>query len=370
MIVAIATGLGLQQKIREKVAAFNGHIQISNFDNNNSEVSVNPVSNQQNFYPNPENLARVEHIQAVATLAGIVRTEDHFEGVLLKGVDANYRWNYLQEFLVEGRLPDYSSALNTEVLISSYLAQRLNFKLGDKLICYFLKDSNSANTRRFDIVGIYDSGFRDFDEKYMIGDIRHLQRIMKWQPDEVGHFEVFVSDFKDVENLNISIYEQLPIQLNSISVRQRFPGIFDWIDLFEVNIYGIISIMLLIGGFNMITALLVLIFERSYMIGVLKSIGAKYKLIRNVFLINALHIIGKGLLWGNLLGLAFIFLQQSFELIPLNPDNYYVDTVPVYFNAVLFLLLNVGIICVSLLMLLIPARIIAKLSPVQAMKLE
>ncbi|MDT8346349.1 MAG: ABC transporter permease, partial [Flavobacteriaceae bacterium] len=300
MIVAIATGLGLQQKIREKVAAFNGHIQISNFDNNKSEVSISSVSKQQGFYPNPENLQGVAHIQAVAAVAGIIRTEDNFEGVILKGVDSNYRWTYLQEFLIEGRLPDYSAALNTEVLISSYLAQRLNFKLGDKLICYFLKDSNSANTRRFDIVGIYDSGFRDFDQKYMIGDIRHIQRIMKWDPDDVGHFEVFVEDFKELEDLNLSIYEQLPIHLNSISLRERFPSIFDWIDLFEVNIFGIIGIMLLIGGFNMITALLVLIFERSYMIGVLKSVGANYKLIRNVFLINALHIVGKGLLWGNL----------------------------------------------------------------------
>lgn len=374
MLVAIATGIGLQKKIKEKVSAFNGDIVITYFDTNFSDDSQNPISIQQSGIHNDDFLAieGIRHIQPVAVKSGIIRTQTDFEGVVVKGVNTEYDWQFFEEFLTTGRLPDYSKNLNSEILISSYLANRLQLTLGDKAVTYFVnKDPEKApRPIGFDIVGIYDSGFQDFDETYLIADLRHIQRMNNWNADEIGAFEIFVSDFDQVEAIENEVYYSLPSNLESESIRNKYPSIFEWLDLFDFNIFIIIGIMILVAGINMITALLVLILERTQMIGILKAIGSSDRSIRKIFLYNATYLIGIGLFWGNLIGLGLLFAQKYFKLFPLNPETYYVTEAPVYLSLDYILLLNLGTFLLCMAMLLIPSYVVTKISPVKAIRFE
>jgi lipoprotein-releasing system permease protein len=371
MLIAIATGLGLQQKIRDKVVAFNGHIEITNYDTNASDESLVPISINQEFYPNFTNIEGVKHIQGVATKFAVIRTETDFEGVFVKGVGADYNWDYFKEFLIEGRLPDYTQKRNEEILISKYLANRLGFKVGDKFQTLFGEEVDKLpRIINFEIVGIYNSGFQDFDEKFCIADIRHIQRLNKWEADQIGNFEVFIDDFSELEEKTKQVYKAIPSLLNATPITQKYYMIFEWIKIFDNNTYGIIAIMILVAGINMITALLVLILERTSMIGILKALGSSNWTIRKVFLYNASYLIGLGLLWGNAIGLSLLFIQKYFKLFPLNPDTYYVSEAPVYINWDYILFLNIGTFVACLLMLLIPSIIISKISPVKAIRFD
>ncbi|GAA3758139.1 ABC transporter permease [Flavobacterium ginsengiterrae] len=372
MIVSVATGIGLQQKIREKVSAFNGQIIISNYDNNNSEITLIPISKKQDFYPNFKSVPEVSHIQAIASKAGIIRTENAFEGIVFKGVGADYNWNNIKEYLVQGKLPDFSKTLNEEVIISKFLADRLNLKLGDSFNTFFVKEEQGKlpNIRRFKIAGIFSSGFQDFDATYIIGDIRHIQRINKWNPDQIGAFEVFVKDFTTIKETGNHIYEQIPSNLDAKTITEKYSYIFDWLQLFDFNIVVILGIMILVATINMVVALLVLILERTQMIGILKAIGANNWTVRKVFLYNAFYLIVRGLFWGNLIGIALLLIQQQFGVVHLNPENYYVNQAPVYLNFGYIALLNLLTITVCFLVLLIPSYIITKISPVKAIRFD
>ncbi|MGG7034131.1 MAG: ABC transporter permease [Flavobacterium sp.] len=372
MIVSVATGIGLQQKIHEKVAAFNGHIIISNFDQNQSEVSVSPISLHQDFYPKFKSVSGINHVQAVASKAGIIKTEASFEGIIFKGVGKEYKWDNLKEYLVEGKTPDFKGSLNGNVLISQFLANRLQLKVGDKFTTYFTKEGNNQlpNIRVFQIAGIYNSGFQEFDATYIIGDIRHLQRINKWTPDQVGSFEVFIDDFDQIKRKGEEVYSQIGSTLNSQTIAEKYFNIFEWLELFDFNIVVILVIMVVVATINMIVALLVLILERTQMIGILKSIGASNWAVRKIFLYNAAYLILRGLFWGNLIGIGMVLIQQYFGVIQLNPENYYVTEAPVYLNWFYILLLNLGTMLICLLVLLIPSYIITKISPVKAIRFD
>ena len=374
MLIAIATGVGLKHKIREKVAAFNGHIQIYNYDNNVSDVSVVPVSVNQEFYPEFTSVDGISHIQAVASKAGIIRTEDTFEGIIAKGVGKDYNWEVFSEYLQEGRLPDFKGELNTEVLMSSLMARRLQLKTGDEFFTFFLKDedpSKTPNQRKFKIVGIYDSGFEEFDAKYVFTDIRHIQRVNKWQEDQVGNFEIFLYNFEDIDAKTKEIYGKTLSDLDTQNIKNKYFKIFEWIGLFDFNIALIIGIMIIVGGINMITALLVLILERTQMIGILKALGSANWSIRKVFLYNAAYLITIGLLWGNLFGLGFIWFQETYRVFKFpNPKEYYIDYIPVHIDFPTVVILNLGVLVLCLLMLLIPSFIITKITPVKAIKFE
>ena len=373
MLIAIATGLGLQQKVRDKVAAFNGHVSITNYDSNASDESQFPISMHQEFYPEFKSVQGVSHIQAVATKFGVIRTETDFEGVILKGVGADYKWDYFKDFLVEGRLPTYTNDLSNEVIISSYLANRLHLKLDETFQTVFGKNdiNKLPNIITYKIVGIYSSGFQEFDKTYVIGDIKHIQRINKWTPDQIGNFEVFINDFSQLQDKGIEIYKAIPSQLNTQTIEQKFVSIFEWIKIFDNNTYGIIGIMIIVAGINMITALLVLILERTQMIGILKALGSSNWSIRKIFLYNATYLIGLGLLWGNLIGLGLLFTQQYFGLLKFpNPEQYYMSVIPVDISLGYILVLNIGTFIACLLMLLVPSVIITKISPVKAIRFE
>jgi lipoprotein-releasing system permease protein len=371
MLIAIATGLGLQQKIRDKVIAFNGHIEITNYDTNASDESQVPISINQEFYPSFTNVEGIKHVQGVATKFAVIRTETDFEGVVIKGVGADYNWNYFKDFLIEGRLPDYTQKRNEEILISSYLANRLSFKVGDKFQTSFPESlDRMPRIINYEVVGIYNSGFQELDKKFCIADLRHIQRLNKWEADQIGNFEIFIEDFSELEEKTEQIYKDIPSVLNATPITRKYYMIFEWIKIFDNNTYGIIAIMILVAGINMITALLVLILERTSMIGVLKALGSSNWTIRKVFLYNASYLVGLGLLWGNCIGLGLLFIQKYFKLFPLNPDTYYVSEAPVYINWDYILLLNIGTFVVCLLMLLIPSIIISKISPVKAIRFD
>nr|WP_315191878.1 FtsX-like permease family protein [uncultured Flavobacterium sp.] len=372
MIVSVATGVGLQQKIREKVSAFNGHIIISNYDNNQSEVTLVPIAKNQDFYPKFKSVSGISHVQVIASKAGIIRTENAFEGIIFKGVDKDYQWDNIKEYLISGKLPDFSKGVNSEVLISQFLADRLNLKVGDSFNTFFIKEDQGQlpNIRRFKITGIFNSGFQEFDATYIIGDIRHIQRINKWSPNEVGAFEVFVSDFNNIKAKGEEVYEQTSSTLDTKTIIEKYSYIFEWLQLFDFNIIVILVVMILVATINMVVALLVLILERTQMIGILKALGANNWSIRKVFLYNAFYLIIKGLFWGNLIGISLLLIQQYFGLIKLNPENYYVNQAPVYFSIGFILLLNLLTIAVCFLVLLIPSYIITKISPVKAIRYD
>ena len=376
MLVAISTGVGLKYKIREKVAAFNGHIQISQYDNNTSDVSVMPVSLDQDFYPEFKSVKGIANIQAVASKGGIIRTENTFEGIIAKGVGTDYNWNVFEEYLVDGKLPDYSGKLNEEVLMSRLMASRLQLKTGDSFFSFFLKDENIdklqlPNQRKFTITGLYDSGFEEFDGLYVFTDIRHIQRMNNWNEDQVGNFEVFLNSFDDIDEKSKEIYGKTLSSLDTQTIVDKYYKIFEWIGLFDFNIILIIGIVIIVSGFNMITALLVLILERTQMIGILKALGSANWSIRKVFLYNAAYLIGIGLFWGNLIGLTAIWIQSKFKVLKFpNPQEYYIDYVPVHIDGVTILLLNIGVLLLCLLMLLVPSYIVTKITPVKAIKFE
>ena len=370
MIIAAATGLGLQQKIREKVVAFNGHITISNFDNNYSEVSLQPLNNNQDFYPNFKNVAGIAHIQAVASKAAIIRTATNFEGIIFKGVGKDYKWDVIQDFLVQGRIPDLNNNLDNEILISALLSQRLQLKINDKCNTFFMKVGNNQlpNLRIFKIVGIFNSGFPEFDSKFIIGDIRHVQRINKWNFNQVGNFEVFIEDFSQIKAKGDEIYAEINSNLKSQTIIEKYASIFEWLQLFDFNIMVIIIIMIAVASINMVVAILVLILEKSKMVGILKAIGASNWSIRKIFLYNAASIISKGLIWGNAIGLSLILLQKYFGIIKLNPENYYVNEAPIMVDIKIILLINMVTITLILLILLVPSYLITKISPLQAIR--
>lgn len=372
MLVAFATGIGLQQKIREKMSAFSGHITISNYDNNNSQVSLMPISLDQDFYPEFKTVEGVEHVQATAYKAGVIRTETDFEGIIVKGVGPDYDWSYFEDFLIKGELPDLDGELTEQVLVSSYTADRLGLEVGDKAVTYFLREQRHQTPliRAFTISGIYNSGFQEFDELYMLADIRHLQRLNGWEKDQVGNFEVFLEDFDQLEEKGQEIYENTGSFLDTRTIRQKYYSIFEWLALFDFNIALIIGIMILVAGINMITALLVLILERTQMIGILKALGGNNWSIRKIFLYNAGYLILLGLFWGNLVGLGILFAQKYLKLIPLNPETYYVTEAPVYISWDYILAVNLGTLVLCMLMLLLPSFIITRISPVKAMSFE
>ena len=372
MLVSFATGIGLQEKIREKMSAFTGHIAITSFDNNNSEVSLRPVSIHQDFYPEFTSVDGVRHVQATAYKAGVIRTAKDFEGIVVKGVGTDYDWSYFEDFLVAGELPDFSGSLNAEVLISEYIANRLGFEVGDKVVTYFLREENYERTRlvAFEVKGIYNSGFQEFDELYLIADMRHIQRLNGWENDEVGGFEVFIDDFSKIDQKGQEIYESTSSFLDTRTIKQKYSNIFEWLSLFDFNIALIIGIMILVAGINMITALLVLILERTQMIGILKALGTNDWSIRKVFLYNAGYLIILGLFWGNLIGLGLLFAQKYLKLIPLNPETYYVTEAPVYIGWEYILTVNLGTLVLCMFMLLLPSYIITRISPVKAMKFD
>ena len=370
MLIAVTTSAGLQTKIRDKMAGFKGHIQIINYDNNNSEVSAVPIDKNQDFYPKFKTITGIKNVQVFASKGGILRTENDFEGIIFKGVSKDFNWSFFKEYLVAGRIPDLTLPRTKEILLSKTVMSRLQLQLNDTILSTFPKNNTNKipSNRKYTIVGIYNTGFAQFDNSVMIGDLREVQRLNKWTSNQVGGFEVLIDNFDNIEEKGNEIYNQIGAQLNSKTIVESYPNIFDWIQLFDNNVSFIIAIMILIASINMITALLVLILERVQMIGILKALGSNSWSIRKVFLYNASYLILKGLFWGNTIGFTILLFQKYTGIITLDPATYYVSEVPVYMNFTNILLLNLGTLVLCFIMLLIPSYIITKINPAKSIK--
>lgn len=372
MLISVATGLGLKYKIRDKISAFSGHVIITNYDSNITDITLKPIDAQIMNSPDIKNITGVKNIQKYASKAGIIRTETSFEGIIYKGVDSLYDLNELKDYVIEGRLPKPSTGMSNEVLLSQYMADRMHFKVGDKVTTYFMKEwgNKVPNVRQFEIVGIYNSALQQFDANIVIGDIRHVQRLNRWQPNEVGGFEVVLNDFDQIQQKGQEFYTNLPSTVDSKTIVDKYSNIFSWIDMFDFNIMVIIIIMVAVASINMIVALLVLILERTQMIGILKAMGANNWTIRKIFLYNATYLIVKGLLYGNIIGLGLLYTQQYFGFIKLDSTSYYVREAPVLIRFTDVFLLNAGVILIAFLVLLIPSYLISKISPVKAIRYD
>ena len=370
ILIAVATGKGLQNEIQKKAVAFNGHLLVAPFENSESWISVLPIANDPAIMEVIKNEEGVTHVQSVAQKGGLLKANDQFEGIVMKGVSQDYQWNQLESFLVSGGFPRIGEKTSNEILLSQVIAQRLSVGVGDEVSAYFQNSQNQQlpNVRRFKVVGLFLSGFPDFDENFVFGDLRHIQRINKWKKNEIGAYEVFTTDLNKAISVSSSIYQKLPSEIDVIEITRQYATIFQWISLFDFNILIIIIVMIVVGVINMSTALLVLILERSSMIGLFKSLGASNNMIQKIFLYNGIAIMSQGLLWGNLVGVLFFLTQKYLGWIRLDPETYYVNVAPVSLNFGDLIWLNLGFLVVSSLLLWIPSLIISNINPARVLR--
>ena len=367
MFVSIAILTGFQQEIRDKVIGFAGHIQVTRFSENTSLVPF-PVEKQQAFLPALRLHPKINHIQVYATKAGIIRTSGQIQGVVLKGVGDEYDWGFFSKRMVQGHIPSYAdTAQKNDVIISRSLADLLEMKVNDPVRMYFIVGDHTVG-RKFRVAGIYETGVDEFDKLYVIGNLVHIQKINGWNPGQVGGFEIVLRDFRDVETMGKYVYHQIGFQLDASTIYQMYPQIFDWLALQDMNVVIILSLMIAVSAITMISTLLILILERTSMIGVLKALGLSNRRTRKIFMYHALYILGWGIGIGNLLGFVLCLLQLKFGIIGLPQESYYVSVVPVHLDIFNIFMLNVISVFACYLMLVIPSFIITKINPVKAIR--
>lgn len=369
MVISVAIVVGFKEQIRDKVIGFVAHIQIEPL-NNNASWEITPLNIDQGLMDYLVNTKGIRHVQPVANKAGIIKTEDHIQGVVLKGVGPDYNWSYLEKNVIAGKVPLISDSLRSdEVLISKNIADKLYLKTGDMLRMWFVSAENQQTRgRRFKVTGIYETGLAEFDEVFLFGDIQHVQRLNNWLPNQVGAIEVAVQDIDAMKLIADDLYFKLPAELVASTANENYPHIFDWLQLQDMNVIIIIILMILVSGITMISTLLIIILERTPMIGILKAMGAGNRFIQNIFLINSLSILLKGMLWGNLISISFCLLQLQFGFLKLPADSYYLTEVPIHFNLFHILLINLGSILIWFITLSVPTSIISRIQPSKAIR--
>ncbi|MDZ4205384.1 MAG: FtsX-like permease family protein [Bacteroidales bacterium] len=369
MIIAVAIVTGFQREIREKVIGFGGHIQITSFDSNESYETA-PISREQPFLETLISQPEISHIQVFATKPGIIRTETDIEGIVLKGVDQDFDWSFFSQKLSSGSLLQLGdTSTSNGILISRKLASLLHLKPGDDARMYFIID-NLVRARRFNIEGIYNTGLEEFDKMVVLCDIRHIQRLNGWDNNQIAGFEVLINDFKQLDAIAEKVYQSVGYDLNAQSVKDVYPQIFDWLKLQDMNVIIVLTLMTLVALITMISALLIIILERTNTIGIFKALGYENSNIRIVFIIIAANITLKGMLWGNAIGLALAGAQKHFGLIKLSEESYYVSVVPIDIDWLYLLLLNAGTLIVCLAVLVIPSIVISSITPVKTIRFE
>ncbi|MDR3339594.1 MAG: FtsX-like permease family protein [Candidatus Symbiothrix sp.] len=377
MLLSVFIVTGFKKEVRNKVIGFGSHIQVTNF-NNTSLYEPQPIAvsdslqNKLQAYPN------VRHVEKFASKMGIIKTDHDSQGVIFKGVDENYDWYFFKQNLIEGDIltvrPDSAT---TNVLISQNISAKLNLKPNDSFNTYFIADQGQVRARKFHITGIYKSYFSDFDKLFILADIKQIQRLNQWETDMVSGLEILVKDYGRLDETAENIYyelfnknDRLGNNLYTRSIKQLKPEIFEWLAVLDTNVVIILVLMLFVAGFSMISGLLIIILERANMIGILKALGYNNTNIRKIFLYVSTFLIGKGLLWGNLIALSVCAVQKITGILKLNPDVYYLSEVPFELNIVSILLINLGTLLVTLLMLIGPSYLIAKISPAKTIRFE
>ena len=371
MIISVSSSVGLQKTIETKISSFFGHISISNFENNTSFSSISPISLSLD-YKKLHNNSEIIHVQNVAYKSGLIINKNSFEGVVFKGITSDFNWSSFSKYILKGKILTINETVSNQVIISEYLSKKLSLDLNDKFKATFFKPNSSSipNERIFEVSGIFSSGLIEFDETYFIGDIKHIQKMNKWNSNQFGNVEIFLKNYSQLENVSNQLYQKTSAEINVLSIVNRFPEIFNWMALFDINVLLIIIIMILVGGINMITALLVTVLEKTSIIGVLKTLGSSNKSMRTIFLINGAYLISLGLVIGNFIALGLIFIQNYTGFIKLDPDTYYVSELPFDFNLMTLLILNISVLLFCFTMLIIPSFIISKISPSESVKIK
>ena len=375
MIVAVCIIVGFKNEVRGKVVGFGSHIQITAFETNNSYEHP-PIALSDSLSQILSSNKEIKHFQEFITKPGIIKTDNDFMGVVLKGVGESYDWDFFKTNMLEGDVIHRNDTSTTNsAIISKSIASKLHLNVGDRFTCYFVQDPVRA--RRFDIVGIYETNFEDWDKLFIITDKEILGKLNDWEEDLVSGIEVLVNDYSnlDITTQNLffqmsSYNDRLGNALYTRSIKDINPMIFNWLSLLDMNVWVIITLMLIVSGFTMISGLLIIILERTNMIGMLKSMGARDLSIRKVFLYLSAFLIGRGMLWGNIIALIFCIVQDRFQILKLDPSTYYLSAVPVDLNPLYIILLNVGTLIVSLLMMIGPSYLVAKITPSKSIRFE
>ena len=375
MLISVAVVIGFKNEIRNKTIGFGGHIQITNFDNNNT-YEMNPIKADKALMTKISSIDGVKHVQRFATKPGIIKTDNEFQGIVVKGIDKDFDWKFFKSNLVEGQILDVSGDTpSNKVVLSKYLANLLGLKLGDSFFTYFIQDQVRA--RKFKIVGIYSTNFIEYDKLFILADMRQVQALNNWSADSFSGVEVLINDFDKLDQVGDAVYDDTANKFTkqgnaytAQTIKQINPQIFSWLQLLDTNVWVILILMLAVAGFNMISGLLILILERTNMIGILKSLGSTDWSVRKIFLYHSFFLIAKGMLWGNAIGLSLCAIQYFTGIIPLDPQAYYVATVPVSFNWLYIVLLNVGTLLASLLMMIGPSYLITKITPAKIIRYE
>ena len=367
MIVAMSVVVGFKQEITQKVAGFGSHIQVVNFDNN-STYEMQPIYVSDSLLQAIRAIEHVTHVSTFASKPGIIKTDSAFQGIVFKGTDY---WTYFEQNIVEGTLPTEAN----EVLLSTELAKQLQLHVGDNFLCYFVQDD--LRVRRLYITGLYNTCMSEMDKLFVLGDIALVRQLNAWKENQVSGIEVLVDDLRQLENTTHDVYfltaNRLDENGNALytqNLQQMNPNIFGWLDLLDMNVVIIIILMLCVSGFSIVTGLIILILDSVQLIGTLKALGADNQFVRRIFIYQAIMLIGKGMLWGNAIGLVLCALQYFTRAIPLDAASYYVSYVPMAFPWIGWVVLNIGTLFVSWLILLAPSAIITQISPAKVMHFE
>lgn len=368
MLVSFLILGGFQRTIKEKIFSFGAHLQVTKYTLGN-QFEEQPVSKNSDFYQNYHEYEFIEHVQQFSHKPGLLKTDEDVWGVLLKGVGKDFNVERFQNNIIAGsfiQLPD--SGYSREIMISERISNLLKLNVEDDVIMYFVQDP--PRYRKLTVKGIYKTDLEDFDEKIIIGDIGLIQRLNNWEEDVVGGFEIFIKNYRRMDNAEEILMEEIDYDLYVEKVSDKYIQIFEWLTLLNRNVVIFLTLILFVACFNMISILLILIMERTQMIGLLKALGATNAQVRKIFVYDGMQLMIKGLLWGNLLALAFGFLQDRFKIIPLDPENYYMNFVPIEWNWPVLVLLNILVFIIVSLVLMVPTMIISKINPIKAIKFD
>ena len=376
MIVSVAVVLGFKHTIRDKVVGFGSHIQVGNFLTQQTTLEY-PIAIDDSVMNMLKKIDGVKHVQRYATKQGILKTDSDFLGVVLKGVAQEFDTTFIHQNMVSGSIPQFSDSANSNnILVSKIMADQLRLKTGQRLFAYFI-DDNGVRMRKFNIAGIYETNLTQYDKTICFADLYTTVKLNGWKADQVSGAELTVNDFDkvdDTENILIDRVNRTTDKYNetysSKTIRDINPQIFSWLDLLDLNVWIILALMVAVAGVTMISGLLIIILERTTMIGVLKALGARNKTIRHTFLWFAVFIIGKGLLLGNIIGIGLIILQRYTGLVKLDPATYYVSTVPAEFNLPLIIALNIATLLICVFVLIGPRYLISHIHPAKSMRYE
>ncbi len=368
MIISFSILIGFKKTIQEKLFSLSSHIQVSKITLNQS-FEETPITINTKFYQNYRKNTEIRYVQAVANKAGLLKSSEEHAGIVIKGVGRDYDWKNFKENLIEGREINFRDTLySDEIIISKQIANQLKIKLSDKVRIYFIQ--NPPRIRPVKVVGIYDTGLEEFDKNFILGDLALVQKMNDWDNKTAGHYEVFLKNFDNLDVVARQVFDEIDQDMQLLKVTEMFPAIFDWLGLMDRNIIVIIALILLVASFNMISVLLVMMMERTPMIGMLKALGTDNAKIRKIFIYNGLTIIIKGMIYGNIIGIGFCFLQKNFKIIPLDSESYYMSYVPISFDWLTILILNIVTVLLVLAVITIPTLVVSRMKLIESLKFK